>query len=525
MNGRFAAVLVGVSLLAVGAFAPPAQATFPGGNGKIAFHSDRDGNYEVYTQAYDGTGTATRLTNNAANDFYPNWSPDGAKIAFTSARDGNTEIYRMNADGSGQTRVTNNVASDSQAAWSPDGTRIALQSTRDGNNEIYTMDQNGASVVRLTTNASDDGFPNWSPDGTKIAFQSDRSGNTDIWTMNADGTNQVDRTNNAAVDEYPDWAPDTTKIVFDSNRDGNYELYEMNPDGTAQQRETNAGGSDIAGGWSPQISHFYWATNRNGSFDIINSQFAVTVGSSDDEFPDWQPLANNYARPAGATPAYLPLVPAYKQCTSPTAGHHGSYSSNSCYAPTPESGYLTVGTPDYNGAAASSAGSLRIKVFCNGGAAGEQPPCSTTAGDQLDGKLDVSITDVRCRATSSGCPGGALSDYTSNLAARIDFRVTDKNNGPTLVGPSANATLTDVQMSFPVPCATTASTSVGSTCSVAPSVDSVFGGSTAVTEGKRAIWQLSGPGSDVELLDGGADGLAQTLGDDTLFATAGVFFP
>ena len=56
----------------------------------------------------DGTGQ-TRLTNNAAFDIEPAWSPDGTKIAFASDRDGNVEIYVMNADGTGQTRLTNNA--------------------------------------------------------------------------------------------------------------------------------------------------------------------------------------------------------------------------------------------------------------------------------------------------------------------------------------------------------------------------------------------------------------------------------
>jgi Tol biopolymer transport system component len=45
------------------------------------------------------------------------WSPDGTKIVFLSDRDGNYEIYTMNADGSGQTRVTNNPAIDFSPDW------------------------------------------------------------------------------------------------------------------------------------------------------------------------------------------------------------------------------------------------------------------------------------------------------------------------------------------------------------------------------------------------------------------------
>ena len=40
-------------------------------------------------------------------------SPDGTKMAFTSDRGGNFEIYVMSADGSGQTRLTDNPADDS----------------------------------------------------------------------------------------------------------------------------------------------------------------------------------------------------------------------------------------------------------------------------------------------------------------------------------------------------------------------------------------------------------------------------
>ena len=52
---------------------------------KIAFASDRDGNYEIYVMNPDGTN-ATRLTNNTAIDDFPDISPDGSKITFESNR-------------------------------------------------------------------------------------------------------------------------------------------------------------------------------------------------------------------------------------------------------------------------------------------------------------------------------------------------------------------------------------------------------------------------------------------------------
>ncbi len=83
---------------------------------KIAFTSNRDGNYEVYVMDADGTNP-TRLTNNTTYDRVPAWSPDGSQIAFDSRRDGNYEVYVMDADGTNQTNRTNNPADDRSPAW------------------------------------------------------------------------------------------------------------------------------------------------------------------------------------------------------------------------------------------------------------------------------------------------------------------------------------------------------------------------------------------------------------------------
>src|SRR5205085_7851288 len=93
------------------------------------------------------------------------------KIAFTSNRDGNFEIYAMNSDGTGQTRLTTNQSIDSDPAFSPDGNRIAFRRLRDGSAEIYLMNSDGSNQTRLTNSPGNDNIrPAWSPDGTKIAF-------------------------------------------------------------------------------------------------------------------------------------------------------------------------------------------------------------------------------------------------------------------------------------------------------------------------------------------------------------------
>ena len=161
MHGRFAAALVGVSLLGIASLAPPALATFPGGNGKIAFHTDRDGNYEIYVMAVDGTG-ATNLSNNPGFDQNPSWAPNGTRLAFDSTRDGGkAELYLMGADGSLPVRLTQNEALDKWPDWSPDGARIAFQSDRDGDPELYTMGAAGGAATRVTDFPGEDSEPSW----------------------------------------------------------------------------------------------------------------------------------------------------------------------------------------------------------------------------------------------------------------------------------------------------------------------------------------------------------------------------
>ena len=163
--------------------------------GRIAFSSNRDGNFEIYVMDPDGTNVK-RLTSSPGHDVAPTWSPDGKGIAFASYRDGNWEIYAMKANGKQQHNLTNNAASDTSPAWSPDGTRIAFTSDRDGNTEIYTMSVDGTNATNLTDNLHPDWTATWSPDGSRIGFTSRRyagpeGGYRGIYTMNADGTSQT----------------------------------------------------------------------------------------------------------------------------------------------------------------------------------------------------------------------------------------------------------------------------------------------------------------------------------------------
>jgi Tol biopolymer transport system component len=151
------ATAVVATLAAVGVLGlvevPPAEATFQGKNGKIAFQSDGGGNYEIYTMNKNGT-KINKLTTNPAEDEDPAFSPNGKRIVFRSNRDGNSDIYTMNADRTKRTRLvrlTTNPAEDEDPVFSPNGKKIAFESDRDGNSDIYKMNVKGRKLVQLTT--------------------------------------------------------------------------------------------------------------------------------------------------------------------------------------------------------------------------------------------------------------------------------------------------------------------------------------------------------------------------------------
>ena len=207
-----------------------------------------------------------------------------------------------------------------------------------------------------------------------------------------------------------------------------------------------------------------------------------------------------YVRPKGATPTRVSLVPAFNACASPNRTHGPALAFGSCSPPAQSSPNVTVGTPDSNGATANASGFVRLEtVLGNPG----------TPADEADLRITVSMTDVRRAA--AGVP-----DYTAQLQLRLPLRLTDKDNG----GPAGfeQGTLQDRNFDATVPCTSTASTSVGSTCSLVTTADAIAPG--VVAEGKRAMWQLG----QVQLLDGGSDGVASTT-PNSPFAAQGVFVP
>ena len=318
-----AAGMLAASLLA--AAATPTRAAFPGPNGPIAFVSDRDSttalNDEIYLTDEHGT-PAVRLTNHPATDTQPAVSPNGKQIAFASRRDtpefpnpeGDLELYVMDAndedgDGNGDhlRRLTDNAATDTTPAWSPGGKKLALTSNRDGNSEIYVMDADGTEPARnLTNHPGSDQLPVFSPDGTTLAFTTSRDGNFELYLMAADGTAVTNLTRNPANDAWPEFSPDGTRLAFGSTREasvaGEIDIWVMAIDGAAAPVNLTEAlvTNERWPAWSPDGSKLaVWSGSGNGlgpdaEIYLVNADGSgtpvnLTSNQAGDVFPDWGP--------------------------------------------------------------------------------------------------------------------------------------------------------------------------------------------------------------------------------------------
>jgi len=329
--GMVAAGMVAASVLVVAA--TPARAAFPEANGWIAFVSDRDSttaalNDEIYVTDQYGA-PAIRLTNQPGLDSQPAVSPNGKQIAFVSSRDtvefpnleGDLELYVMDAvdadgDGNGDhlRRLTDNAAADATPAWSPGGKKLAFRSLRDGNGEIYLMDAEGdGSAVNLTNHPANDQLPVFSPDGTTLAFTTNRDVNFEIYLMGADGSAPTNLTNNPANDAWPEFSPDGTKLAFGSNREATVateiDIWVLHLDGSGPP--VNLTDALVTNerwpAWSPDGTKIaFWSGTGAGlgtdaeiyamNADGTGTPTNLTHNQAGDVFPDWGPAAAKKSR-------------------------------------------------------------------------------------------------------------------------------------------------------------------------------------------------------------------------------------
>jgi Tol biopolymer transport system component len=328
--------ILAAALIAV--LAAPAQASFPGVNGRVAYLlPDADGFWHIWTANPD-LSDARQLTGGAFSTWDETWSADGRELVYSTDRYATApppdpgfrvDIAVRNLD-TGTERLLTHGGINEQPSFSPDGTRVLYASTDPTTGEgeglftIRATDGGGRrKVVDVPAGAEVLQWPRYSPDGSTIAFagmrhpqdlrpghSSDLSGATGaIYTVNADGTKLRRITAWGTIsDSQLDWSPDGTRLVFETNwRPGTGpDLWIINADGTGLRNLTDDPNltpsmpfrASFDPTWAPDGSliMFNCAPGALSLWDLCTirpdgtGRTTVAATEGDEDTPAWQPV-------------------------------------------------------------------------------------------------------------------------------------------------------------------------------------------------------------------------------------------
>jgi Tol biopolymer transport system component len=231
------------TLLAAGALAAPAQAAFPGSNGRVVYERtpnrqleralayDRNDGTELWTSDAKGGDLKLLVSFNdrgypVASAHDPSVSPDGKQVAYVESGTVDSSnpyydvIHIIGIDGTGDHVLRDDIADGSAPAWSPDGKQIVFVRPESDSETLQLVvtaaDGSGTPKVIDTGKQSQPTDPQWSPDGKWIAFDTGES----AYVVAASGGEPVrvgdtpDPEQGYVEDTYPNWAPDGTAIIL-----------------------------------------------------------------------------------------------------------------------------------------------------------------------------------------------------------------------------------------------------------------------------------------------------------------------
>lgn len=308
-----------MTLAAITAFPASALATFPGGNGVIAYTTEDQTGGGAPDQLATVDPFAPTPAPLAADPDYGSfraaWSPDGRRVLFLRQKAAPFErhVWVQNGDRTALRQVSfGGVESD--PSWSPDGHHFVYSGT--GSLTIANADDPAEPAQPIPGTTGNDRSPAWSPDGALIAYMHYDSGLMvhQIAVIHPDGSgfqalDTAPTSPTQLLDDSPTWSPDGAQIYF-----GQGEV----PVGCSSNppfqiwRVARTGGAAVKISRDASISEYYptpspdgsqlafarcddkphgldhiWASNLDGT-----GAHAITTGvTSYDTQPAWQPTA------------------------------------------------------------------------------------------------------------------------------------------------------------------------------------------------------------------------------------------
>ena len=155
---------------------------------RIAFGTDDLKEADIWILELERGGTPRQLTTGGRNRF-PIWTRDGVWITFQSDRGGDYGIFRQRADGTGSAeRLTTAEQGTSHVpeAWSPDGQNLLFAVVKGSSAASWRLrlrerksEPSGLTVPSILPSSD------FSPDGRWVAYTSPVTSKTGLWGANA----------------------------------------------------------------------------------------------------------------------------------------------------------------------------------------------------------------------------------------------------------------------------------------------------------------------------------------------------
>ncbi len=238
---------------------------------------------DLYRKSVDGR-VVTQLTSDPGQDLMPEISPDGRRVAFASDRLGNWDVFVMSADGGPVTQVTFDAAQELHPTWSPDGDKLCYcrYNDRTGGWELWTLAIDKPGTPSFVCEGM---FPRWSPEGDddRVLFQRSRKRGDrlyGVWTIDivdGEGVNptEIVAAGDAAI-MHPTWSPGGKRIAYTVVHDPSVavdgmpvesDIWTIGHDGTGRIALTTGGYRNMRPEWS-RDGRVFFMSNRGGQ-DVI----------------------------------------------------------------------------------------------------------------------------------------------------------------------------------------------------------------------------------------------------------------
>ena len=206
-----------------------------------------------------GGGKAIQLTHEMSYNGYPIWSHDGSKLAFASDRNGNFDIYVMAASGSELQRLTFNSNKDIPYEFSNDNRYVYFGTAR---HDVYSSVRYPADRfflklfkvpatggASLMVNSAGMEFAHFNKQGDRIIFQDNKgsvedsyrkhatsSVTRDIWTFNTKTGAYAKVSPYPGEDREPVWG-DGNDFYYLSERNGNQNVFKSSTADTCKIKQ------------------------------------------------------------------------------------------------------------------------------------------------------------------------------------------------------------------------------------------------------------------------------------------------